>query len=320
MSNHIVNQCEYGCGIVGNFILETQESNGEELEEHYAHCPNKKLFDKIYDLIPLYETAREEGSDKERKIVAWELFDLFKGIDKETAEEVEDSWKEKIRELLKDGNGEVRFKYIAENLLGEKENNNSPSHQSTDDMGEDVHIKKSSDVGSKPSLDANIQDKTAEDKTAEEHLWLIKNKFNGSVRDYLLSMGDFKDVQIEENHSQEEQEEYEKSSNSQSRSKHETAPQDTKDQDICEYGHINISHRQRKFERTGKYTGSCFVTGCTCKKFKKAEDDFDLRTNCGELKKEHEEEFFCKGCNTKVNFGDKACSKCGKEQLWAIFG
>ena len=34
------------------------------------------------------------------------------------------------------------------------------------------------------------------ERTKEEHLFLIKNNFNNSVRDYLLSMGDFKDVEI----------------------------------------------------------------------------------------------------------------------------
>ena len=35
--------------------------------------------------------------------------------------------------------------------------------------------------------------KKVRDRTNEEHQSIIKNKFNGSVRDYFLSMGDFKE-------------------------------------------------------------------------------------------------------------------------------
>ena len=38
-----------------------------------------------------------------------------------------------------------------------------------------------------------LLNKLVKDRTNEEHFFLIKNKFNGSVRDYLLSMGNFKD-------------------------------------------------------------------------------------------------------------------------------
>jgi hypothetical protein len=33
-----------------------------------------------------------------------------------------------------------------------------------------------------------------------------------------------------------------------------------------------------------------------------------------------EEKFYCKDCNEEVKFGDKFCSNCGKQQLWALFG
>lgn len=33
-------------------------------------------------------------------------------------------------------------------------------------------------------------------KTKEEHFRILKEEFNGDVRTYLLSMGDFKDVDI----------------------------------------------------------------------------------------------------------------------------
>lgn len=40
--SHVVNQCEYGCGIVGTHILTTGEMIGEQdMEEHYKNCPNK---------------------------------------------------------------------------------------------------------------------------------------------------------------------------------------------------------------------------------------------------------------------------------------
>ena len=38
--------------------------------------------------------------------------------------------------------------------------------------------------------------KKVKDRTNEEHLSIIKKEFGGSVRDYFLSMGDFKDVKI----------------------------------------------------------------------------------------------------------------------------
>jgi len=43
-----------------------------------------------------------------------------------------------------------------------------------------------------------VPDKKVKDRTQEEHLSLIKNKYGGSVRDYLLSMGEFKDVDIDD--------------------------------------------------------------------------------------------------------------------------
>ena len=75
--SHIVNQCEFGCGIVGNFICETGESNGEELEKHYKHCKRSILWDKIHELTMLYSTAREEGDDERHLEVTWKLFDLL---------------------------------------------------------------------------------------------------------------------------------------------------------------------------------------------------------------------------------------------------
>jgi len=42
----------------------------------------------------------------------------------------------------------------------------------------------------------NIEDIPVKERTEIEHLYLIKTKYNGSVRDYLLSMGPFKDVEI----------------------------------------------------------------------------------------------------------------------------
>lgn len=43
-----------------------------------------------------------------------------------------------------------------------------------------------------------VMDKKVKDRSQQQHLFLIKNKFNGSVRDYLLSMGAFKDVNIDD--------------------------------------------------------------------------------------------------------------------------
>ena len=77
MSNLVVNQCEYGCGIVGHWDVGKQEQVGEELEEHYKKCKNKKIWDKIHELTILYETAREEGNDEAHDKVTWDLFDLF---------------------------------------------------------------------------------------------------------------------------------------------------------------------------------------------------------------------------------------------------
>ena len=41
-----------------------------------------------------------------------------------------------------------------------------------------------------------IENKPIKERTQKEHLFLIKEKFKGSVRDYFLSMGEFKDVEI----------------------------------------------------------------------------------------------------------------------------
>ena len=41
-----------------------------------------------------------------------------------------------------------------------------------------------------------ILEKSVKGRSSEEHLKLIKYGFNGNVRDYLLSMGEFKDVKI----------------------------------------------------------------------------------------------------------------------------
>ncbi len=38
-----------------------------------------------------------------------------------------------------------------------------------------------------------IEKKEVKDRTKHDHLYIIKHKFNGDVRDYLLSMGDFKE-------------------------------------------------------------------------------------------------------------------------------
>lgn len=38
--------------------------------------------------------------------------------------------------------------------------------------------------------------KKVKDRTEKEHQKIMQGKFYGSVRDYLLSMGDFKDVKI----------------------------------------------------------------------------------------------------------------------------
>lgn len=37
-------------------------------------------------------------------------------------------------------------------------------------------------------------------------------------------------------------------------------------------------------------------------------------------KKKEEEKFYCPDCKSEVKFGDKTCKKCGKQQLWALFG
>ncbi len=41
-----------------------------------------------------------------------------------------------------------------------------------------------------------IESKSVKDRTNKEHFFLIKEIYNGSVKDYLLSMGEFKDVEI----------------------------------------------------------------------------------------------------------------------------
>ncbi len=41
-----------------------------------------------------------------------------------------------------------------------------------------------------------ILKKAVKERTKEEHLFLVKHSFRGSVRSYLLSMGQFKDVPI----------------------------------------------------------------------------------------------------------------------------
>ena len=41
-----------------------------------------------------------------------------------------------------------------------------------------------------------IESKKVKDRTKEEHLFLLKEKYNFDVRKYLLSMGDFKDYPI----------------------------------------------------------------------------------------------------------------------------
>ena len=41
-----------------------------------------------------------------------------------------------------------------------------------------------------------ILKKKIKDRTNKEHLLIIKEMYKGSVRDYLLSMGKFKDVKI----------------------------------------------------------------------------------------------------------------------------
>lgn len=38
MSNLIVYQCEFGCGIIGIFDLRTQKIHGEDLNKHYKKC------------------------------------------------------------------------------------------------------------------------------------------------------------------------------------------------------------------------------------------------------------------------------------------
>ena len=38
-----------------------------------------------------------------------------------------------------------------------------------------------------------ICNKSVKDRDTEEHIFLVNKKYGGSVRDYLLSMGDFKD-------------------------------------------------------------------------------------------------------------------------------
>ncbi len=40
-----VNQCEYGCGVVGTEDLNTGELSGEQdMEEHYKNCPIRKKW------------------------------------------------------------------------------------------------------------------------------------------------------------------------------------------------------------------------------------------------------------------------------------
>ena len=52
-------------------------------------------------------------------------------------------------------------------------------------------------MGTETRLDYALS-KSVKDRTEIDHMIIIKEKFNGSVRDYLLSMGDFKDIPIEE--------------------------------------------------------------------------------------------------------------------------
>jgi hypothetical protein len=44
----------------------------------------------------------------------------------------------------------------------------------------------------------NLEAKPVKDRTTEDHQFLINRKHNGSIRDYLLSMGQFKEEEIEE--------------------------------------------------------------------------------------------------------------------------
>ncbi len=41
-----------------------------------------------------------------------------------------------------------------------------------------------------------IKSKEVKDRTDGEHLFLIKFEYSGSIRNYLLSMGEFKDVDV----------------------------------------------------------------------------------------------------------------------------
>lgn len=68
MGNTVVNQCEYGCGIIGHFDLEYQKQVGEELEEHYKNCPLQKIseaFDVMDDNMPECESSNCLDINKE---------------------------------------------------------------------------------------------------------------------------------------------------------------------------------------------------------------------------------------------------------------
>ena len=67
MSNLVVNQCEYGCGVVGHWDVGKQEQVGEELEEHYKKCPIKEKWgDKALeqDYKELEKNDVSLGADK----------------------------------------------------------------------------------------------------------------------------------------------------------------------------------------------------------------------------------------------------------------
>jgi hypothetical protein len=72
MGNLIVNQCEYGCGVVGHWDLDYQKQVGEELEEHYKNCPIKKRFgDRALkeDYRLLIEEDKKINNKMENKII-----------------------------------------------------------------------------------------------------------------------------------------------------------------------------------------------------------------------------------------------------------
>lgn len=50
-----------------------------------------------------------------------------------------------------------------------------------------------------------IEQMTVEERTDTDHHFLVRHKYNNSMRDYLLSMGAFKDIKIDDDLFKEEE-------------------------------------------------------------------------------------------------------------------